>query len=209
MRVAIGPLMQSSNRTRRKAAFVPWLAALVIGATAHAGWLLHELREPVSPGSASSGTHHSVTVAPIHIDIDARVVERLSPARARCRATSRRDLALLAPEDRLDLDLWIHRTARYRYAIDRRVLERVAFVALDGELLERLGVIVRGLAFAEPIELRNIRTDTPLFALGLRTGDRVHAITTRGEGTSTSSIERVEVAIERRGRPIELIYELI
>lgn len=108
-------------------------------------------------------------------------------------------------EDERDLDMWIERVDRYTYAIDRRVLQRVALADYDGELLARLGVVARTLGYAEPIELRNIRAGTPLFVLGLRTGDRVHAIETHGG----EAIERVEVAIERRGRPIELIYRLI
>jgi hypothetical protein len=195
--------MQSS--TRRKTSFVPWLAALLIGATVHAGWLIHELREPDKPA-----------VVPIEVAIEARQVVQPTPApsRARTLPPSPRAWAscrhgYLAPgpvdDDELDLDLWIHQTDRYTYAIDRRVLERVALADADGELLARLGVVARALGLAEPIELRNIRAGTPLFVLGLRTGDRVHAISTRGG----EAIERVEVAIERRGRPIELVYRLI
>lgn len=216
-----GSFMQSSSLLRRKTAFVPWLAALVIGATVHAGWLIHELREPeVRPGGA-----------PIHVEVDARVIERSADPRD-ARATARR----LAREQRraqahhtpplqqsrslgcrharlgppgddldLDLDLWIHRTDRYTYTIDRRVLDRVALADFDGDALARLGVIARALGLAEPLELRNIRAGTPLFVLGFRTGDRLHAITTHGG----EAIQRVEVAIERRGRPIELVYRLI
>jgi hypothetical protein len=179
--------MQSSS-TRRKTAFVPWLAALIIGATAHAGWLIHELREP-----------RTLAAAPVHVVIDARsqVVKRArhTPALARARTLPPRCRFASGPpeagDDELDLDMWIEQTDRYAYAIDRRVLERVALPSLDGALLDLI----------EPIELRNIRAGTPLFVLGLRTGDRVHAITTR--------LLEVEVAIERRGRPLELVYRLI
>lgn len=216
--------MQSSISSRRKTAFVPWLAALVIGATAHAGWFIHELREP-EPAAA---------VAPIHVEIDARpLVERARPddlatqkrlarrmrvwARAShqqrepSRAPHCRHASLaLAPGDHdvepeLDLDMWIAQTDRYTYTIDRRVLDRVALADFDGDALEQLGVVARALGLAEPLELRNIQAGTPLFVLGLRTGDRLHAISTRGGEV----LERVEVAIERRGRPIELVYRLI
>ncbi|HLT35185.1 MAG TPA: hypothetical protein VK034_02845 [Enhygromyxa sp.] len=201
--------MQSSSRTRHKTAFVPWLAAMVIGATVHAGWLLHELHE--------SNTRQSVP--PIHVEVDARRIDarqidarqihaRHTPAPRPGRTTSCRHARLVPPpsDDELDeLDLWIHRTDRYTYTIDRRVLDRVALADFDGDALERLGVVARALGLAEPLELRNIRAGTPLFALGLRTGDRLRTITTHGG----EALERVEVAIERRGRPIELVYRLI
>lgn len=191
-----------SSTTRRKTAFVPWLAALIIGATAHAGWLIHELREP-----------KPAAVTPIQITVVERVPTRPrhTPALARARtlAPSCRHATVptraLADEDELDLDMWIEQVDRYTYAIDRRVLERVALADYDGDVLARLGVVARALGMAEPIELRNIRAGTPLFVLGLRNGDRVHAITTHGN----EALERVEVALERRGRPIELIYRLI
>jgi hypothetical protein len=196
-----------TSSTRRKTAFVPWLAALIIGATAHAGWLIHELREP-----------KAAAVAPIQIVVDARpqVIERAptrarhTPALARARSLAPSCRHASVPmraseaELELDLDMWIEQVDRYMYAIDRRVLERVALANYDGDLLARLGVVVQALGMAEPIELRNIRAGTPLFVLGLRNGDRVHAITTHG----SEAIERVELAIERRGRPIELVYAL-
>jgi hypothetical protein len=193
-----GSLMQTSS-ARRKTSFVPWLAALLIGATVHAGWLIHELREPDKPA-----------VVPVAVAIEARQVVRPTPAlnRAKTLTPSCRGASLASSavdDDEFDLDLWIHQTDRYTYAIDRRVLERVALADANGDLLARLGVVARALGLAEPIELRNIRAGTPLFVLGLRTGDRVHAISTRGG----EAIERVEVAIERRGRPIELVYRLI
>ncbi len=212
--------MQSSS-TRRKIAFVPWLAALVIGATAHAGWLIHELREPEPQRATAS----------IHVEVDARTFERSEslserelrasqlrlarelrarhgpPARARtlppnCRHAS---VALTPSDDELELDMWIEHTDRYAYTIDRRMLDRVALADFDGKALERLGVIARPLELAEPLELRNIRAGTPLYVLGLRTGDRVHAIAAHGG----DALERVEVALERRGRTIELVYRLI
>ncbi|HVI00993.1 MAG TPA: hypothetical protein VM869_19885 [Enhygromyxa sp.] len=198
--------MQSSS-TRRKTAFVPWLAALIIGATAHAGWLIHELREP-----------KPAATAPIQLSIDARpqLVERSAPPRARhtpapararslapsCRHASR---VSTPPIDEHDLDMWIEQVDRYTYSIDRSVLERVALADYDGDLLARVGVVARALGLAEPIELRNIRAGTPLFVLGLRTGDRVRAIATRGGEV----LEEVAVSIERRGRPIALVYRLI
>ena len=193
--------MQSSS-TRRKTPFVPWLAVLVIGATAHAGWLIHELREPSSTSLA------------IHIDALPRVVVQARgrhspPARARSLAPSCRHASgeqrgrhqALEPE--LDLDLWIRRSDRYSYTIDRRALERVALA--DHDLGELEGLRHGLLGLADPIELRNIQVGTPLFVLGLRTGDRLVAIATRGG----AALERVELAVERRGRPISLVYELI
>lgn len=217
-----------SSSTRRKTAFVPWLAALIIGATVHAGWLIHELREPRPAGARAIEV--AVEIRPalnpeVRPQLQPSLRARHTPAPARPRSLAPRcrhasvpslqplhddERGLLQPiyadeEDERDLDMWIERVDRYTYAIDRRVLQRVALADYDGELLARLGVVARTLGYAEPIELRNIRAGTPLFVLGLRTGDRVHAIETHGG----EAIERVEVAIERRGRPIELIYRLI
>jgi hypothetical protein len=196
--------MQSSS-TRRKTAFVPWLAALLIGATAHAGWLIHELREPQPP--AAPTIQAAIELRPHVSERASRARHTPAIARARSLPPSCRHatVALRPADDELDLDMWIQQVDRYTYAIDRRVLDRVALADYDGELLARLGVVARALGLAEPIELRNIRAGTPLFVLGLRTGDRVHAISTRGGEV----LERVEVAIERRGRPIELVYRLI
>ena len=55
--------MQTSSFTRRKAAFVPWLAAMVLAATAHLGWLIHELRERERGSSPA-----------VHVEIDARTI---------------------------------------------------------------------------------------------------------------------------------------
>jgi hypothetical protein len=199
-----------SSSTRRKAAFVPWLAALVLGASAHAGWLIHELVE-----------HETEKTEPrtIIVEVDAgssgeaasRRSRERSEARARARAratvaTPRCRHAQLEPPEAIDdLDLWIHQRERYVYTIDRRALEHVAFAEYDFADLERLGAIVERLGFVEPIELRNIRQGTPLYMLGLRNGDRLVAISTRGE----PELEQVAVAIERRGRRLAMIYEIV
>ena len=52
----IEPHMHSTT-TRLRTAFVPWLAALVIGATAHAGWLIHDLRDHRGTEPPQSFTH--------------------------------------------------------------------------------------------------------------------------------------------------------
>lgn len=203
--------MQSSSSARRKTAFVPWLAALVIGATAHAGWLIHEYREPPR-AELNQPIEIQVDARPRVIEVRARELRARHtqpPARARSLAPNCRHASLdLRPSDldlELDLDLWIRQIERHRYTIDRRALERVALADYDVEDLNRLGVVARALGLADPIELRNIQAGTPLFVLGLRTGDRLFAISTRGG----EALEQVEVAIERRGRPIELVYELI
>ena len=41
--------MTASSRKRYKTTFVPWFAAIVLGATAHVGWLVHELRDHGQP----------------------------------------------------------------------------------------------------------------------------------------------------------------
>lgn len=143
---------------------MPWLAALVLGASAHAGYLIHELRE------------HGRAEAPT-----------------------------IVVEASGDLDLWIHQSERYLYTIDRRALEQVTFADYHFADLERLGAIVERLGFVEPIELRNIRRGTPLYLLGLRNGDRLLAISTRGE----PEFEHVALAIERRGRRLAMIYEIV
>ncbi|NVB39214.1 hypothetical protein G6O69_15330 [Pseudenhygromyxa sp. WMMC2535] len=202
------------NRSRHKTAFVPWLAALLLGATAHAGLLIHELREDAE--------RRADTAEPrgfeLDVDVDVNVALALDEARLGAddpRATATRrgrlDRALLAyarrdrSRDLDDLDLWIHPSERYTYTVDRRVLERVASAELDN-----LGLDARSLdgalATAEPIELRNIRAGTPLHLLGLRTGDRVLAVDSRpGAGAGAT----VVVLLERRGRGISLTYELV
>lgn len=175
--------MQSSSITRSKASFVPWLAALVLGASAHAGWLIHELRESERDAARPS----SVT-----IEIDAR--ELITP---RCRHLDD-DTAL--GDERDELDLWIHRTGRYAYTIDRRVLDQVALVETTAWTSSAWGS-----DGAAAIELRNIRCGTALYLLGLRNGDRLLAIARHEQ----AGVERVDVSLERRGMRLQLAYEII
>ncbi|MCA9697099.1 MAG: hypothetical protein KC431_06220, partial [Myxococcales bacterium] len=82
---------------------------------------------------------------------------------------------------------------------------------IDGDALalER-DAWVQGIGRGQPIELRNIRSGTPMHLLGLRTGDRVQAILTYGERDGEQELlERVELVLERRGRPVHLVYELV
>jgi hypothetical protein len=200
--------MQSSS-ARRRAPFIPWLSVLIIGASAHAAWLIHELREPASPCARAQ--------VEIHVEIQPRVVESRArkswhtppPARARSLGASCRRAGLdlrPRPEDLdHDLDLWIRQVDRYRYTIDRRALERVALANYAVGEREGLGVVAQAWGLADSIELRNIAAGTPLFVLGLRSGDRLRAIATRRGAV----LEEVELALERRGRPIALVYELI
>lgn len=218
--------MHASSSIRRKAPFVPWFAALILGATAHAGWLIHELRSEAhqtqQPTSLVVNVDARPTSAPpqpqrhraVRRHRRLRALARTRPATSpRCRHTQVEQ----APVEQaaLDLDIWVQRTARYAYTIDRRALEQVAFGPVDADL-ERLGIIAKALAEArslaiagaraqQSIQLRNIHAGTPLWLLGLRTGDRLVAISTRGE----PELERVELAIERRGRAVALSYELI
>jgi hypothetical protein len=209
--------MQTSSSIRRKAPFVPWFAALVLGASAHAGWLVHELR---------SEAHHREPSTSMVVHVDARpaapdrAVDRRPhpPARTRppvsprCRHAEPEPSA--AEHARFDLDIWVQQIDRYAYTIDRRALAQVVVGPVEADL-ERLGIAkalaeVRVMAISggserQPIELRNIHAGTPLWRLGLRTGDRLLAFATRGE----HELEHVEVAIERRGRPVALSYELI
>jgi hypothetical protein len=193
MVVAHVSVMHSSH-TRGKIAFMPWMAALVLGATAHAGWMIHELR------------HRDAQ--PLIVEIDTRPYladherSRSHPP-ARCRHAPIESPAAEPIEPFEDFDLWVQQTARYVYAIDRRMLDQLALTQLDARTLERLqglGDRARG-----AVELRNIRRGTPLYLLGLRNGDRVLAIATRGQ----PRIERVAVTIERRGQPLALVYEII
>lgn len=180
--------MHSSN-TRGKVSFVPWMAALVIGATAHTGWLIHELRHTDAP--------------PLIIEIETHERSRTHAA-ARCRhAPIEIPAAEPAIEPFEDLDLWVQQTARHVYAIDRQMLEQLALTKLDASALERLHAL--GDEARGAVELRNIRRGTPLYLLGLRNGDRVLAIATRGR----PEIERVALTIERRGQPLALVYEII
>jgi hypothetical protein len=171
MVVAHASFMHSSN-TRGKAAFMPWMAALIIGATAHGGWLLHDL-------------HH-------HADAQPRM-----HTMARCRHAPP-EIPTTEPAE--DLDLWVQQTARHVYVIDRRMFDHVALTQLDAHALERLQDGALG-----AVELRNIRRGTPLYLLGLRNGDRLLAIATRGH----PAIEWVTVTIARRGQPLALVYDII
>lgn len=190
--------MQPSN-TRRKPAFVPWLAALVIGATAHAGWLLHGLDGHAhcdEHGAGSPPVIVNVAAPPASIEAP-QATQRRARARGprpRCRHTS----APPAFDERDELDLWIHQTGRHSYTIDRRVLDHVAFADVD---LQHIGADALGVVAS----LRNVRRGTPLYVLGLRTGDRVRAIATSGE----PMLEQVEVTLERRGQLIVLHYQIV
>ncbi len=108
-----------------------------------------------------------------------------------------------------ELDLWITRTGRYEYSIDERMLARVDVDAQAGgsgsgpgeRALDRLGRLLgveQGM-----VELRNIRRETPLWHLGLRTGDRLLSI------ARPAGPERVEVALARRGRALVLTYRVV
>jgi hypothetical protein len=183
MVVATANLMHSSN-TRGKAAFMPWMAALVIGATAHGGWLIHELRH--------------ADARPLIVEVQAPKLERHERTHtriaARCRHAPSEIPTTEPPED---VDLWVQQTARRVYAIDRRLFDH-----LDPHALERLQSL--GGAFGA-VELRNIRRGTLLYLLGLRNGDRLLAIATRGQ----PEIEWITVTIARRGHPLALVYEII
>jgi hypothetical protein len=190
--------MQTSSSMRLRTAFVPWLAALVIGASAHAGWLIHELRDHRDTSADRSFTHTLTIEAPDVHRTRAISMNRLGPtlaassARA-CRHTARRS----APSEAAsELDFWITRTGRYEYTIDPRMLARVDVAPLVGELEQLLGVEQGA------VELRNIQRETPLWHLGLRTGDRLLSIA-RSPGA-----DRVEVAVARRGRALVLTYRL-
>ncbi|MCA9697017.1 MAG: hypothetical protein KC431_05805, partial [Myxococcales bacterium] len=144
--------MNVPSITRRKTAFVPWLACLIIGATAHAGWLIHELRE----------------TQPLRVDVHVDGPERGGRLHHEPRAID-------AGDELADLDLWVYERRRYTYTVDRRVLDRIATAGLldigviDGDALalER-DAWVQGIGRGQPIELRNIRSGTPMHLLGLR-----------------------------------------
>jgi hypothetical protein len=174
--------------------------------------LIHELR---------SENHQTQQPTTMVVHVDARPtrathrkirdsVRTRSAAAPRCRHAQADQQPAEPPT--LDLDIWVQRTDRYAYTIDRRVLEELPFGPVDADL-ERIGRVAKVLAEARdtamsdawPIELRNIHAGTPLWLLGLRTGDRLMAIWTRGE----PDLEHVELSIERRGRAVALSYELI
>jgi hypothetical protein len=168
------PTFMHSSNTRGKAAVLPWMAALIIGATAHGGWLIHEL-------------HHADAQPRMH-------------TAARCRHAPP-EIPTTEPVE--DLDLWVQQTRRHVYAIDRRMFDHLALTQVDTHALERLQSIGDGALGA--VELRNIRRGTPLYLLGLRNGDRLLAIATRGH----PAIEWVTVTIARRGQPLALVYDII
>lgn len=197
-----------SSSIRSKAAFAPWLAALVFGAAANTGWLLHELRHEPTPAPTP-------TPVVVHLDLDSLHTPHqhaLPLERTNTRARARRAIRHLpspprthAPErDPEQLASWIERRATYSYTIDRHALD---YVAPAGLLIDRpsLDALAQALDHSDPIELRNIQGNTPLWALGLRNGDRVLKMMTSGE----QDIERVVLAVERRGRVVALSYELV
>jgi hypothetical protein len=193
MVVANTSSMQSSN-TRGKAAFMPWMAALIIGATAHGGWLIHELRH-----ADAQALIVEVEIRPQPPKLERHERTHVHTA-ARCRHAPP-EAPTTEPVE--DLDLWVRQTARHAYAIDRKMFDTVALTELDAHALERLQPSCDGALGA--VELRNIRRGTPLYLLGLRNGDRVLAIATRGH----PAIEWVTVTIARRGQPLALVYEII
>jgi hypothetical protein len=189
--------MQTSSSMRLRTAFVPWLAALVIGASAHAGWLIHELRDHRDQHADRSFTHTTHTTHALTIEAP----EVHGPRAIHCRHTARRPGPAKSPSE---LDFWITRTGRHEYTIDPQLLARVdvaPVVAKPGDRavdwLERMLGADHGV-----VELRNIQRDTALWHLGLRTGDRLLSIA-RPQGE-----DRVEVAVARRGRALVLTYRV-
>lgn len=207
--------MRTSSHTRSKHSFVPWLAAILLGASAHAGWLIHELRDDHGePGQVLiqlelDGQSRTVSSEAADFSVDREAQLRRARARAHAHARAQQHvhahsrLVRERPPADLDLDLWVEQTDRYRYSIDRRALEQIAVAEFDAGL-EQLGVFARALTLAEPIELRNIRQGTHLWLLGLRNGDRLRAVSTRGE----PALDQVELELLRRGRPVTIVYEL-
>lgn len=208
-----------SSSTRLRTAFVPWLAALVIGATAHAGWLIHEMRDHRGSTGDRSFTHTPTREESIAVEVDVDVDVDLDldldldddddasdPAprslAIHCRHASReRQVARRsAAGSTSELDFWITRIGRYEYEVDTRMLARVE-TGPSVDASERLGRLLG--VMGESVELRNIQRNTALWQLGLRTGDRLLALA-RPPGS-----ERVELAIARRGRPLVLIYRLV
>lgn len=197
---------------RLRSAFIPWLAALVIGASAHAGWLIHELSDHRDQPFA----HTPTITAPIDVSVDVHVSEPASrtvrarsglatnPRAIHCRHASRRPVPATAGSE---LDFWITRTGRYEYSIDPEMLARVDVAPLVGEsgdpAMDRLGQLFGVGQGAGAVELRNIQRETPLWHLGLRTGDRLLSIA-RPPGA-----DRVQVALARRGRPLVLTYRVV
>ncbi|KIG17234.1 hypothetical protein DB30_03547 [Enhygromyxa salina] len=179
--------------------------------------MIHELRSDHQPEHpASLIVHVDARSQPDSLSIrqQSREQTRTRPATSpRCRH-AQVDPHPADPTP-LNLDIWVQRTDRYAYTIDRRVLDEAPLGPVDADLA-RIGVVAKTLAKArdaamstasagEPIELRNIHAGTPLWLLGLRTGDRLLAIWTSGE----PELEHIELSIERRGRALALSYELI
>lgn len=119
-----------------------------------------------------------------------------------CRHTTRRPVPA---KSATELDFWITRTGRYEYTIDPEMLARVDVAPQLGEphdrAVERLGALLGVEQGA--VQLRNIQRETPLWHLGLRTGDRLLSIA-RPPGA-----DRVEVAVARRGRALVLTYRVV
>lgn len=220
------PAMTASSRKRYKTTFVPWFAAIVLGATAHAGWLIHELRdhgaEPEREGEVLEASASATTKVEIELRGASAELPTVSteaelawgpPPQQRVRAGGCQQV-LRPPEDGMDaLDdtfaPWIEQRARYHYQVDRRLLEGLSVA--DFEVVDEPGAgdefdwLLGPEGERAIIELRNIRAGTPLFALGLRSGDRVRYVS----HWSGRVREGVEVGVERRGRAIELVYELV
>jgi hypothetical protein len=188
MVVAHATLMHTHTRGQ---AFIPWMAALLIGATAHGGWLIHELRHAYAQ--------------PLIVEVQAPKLERHERTRTRDAARCRHapsELPTIEPLE--DADVWVQQIARHAYAIDRRLLDHVGLTELDPHALERLQQSLEDGAFSA-VELRNIRRGTLPYLLGLRNGDRLLAIQTRGQ----PEIEWITLTIARRGKLLALLYEII
>ncbi|WP_157596027.1 hypothetical protein [Plesiocystis pacifica] len=216
--------MTASSRKRYKTTFVPWFAAIVLGATAHAGWLIHELRDHGAEPEREGEVLEASATAKVEIELRGASPELPTasteaelawgpPPRQRVRAGGCQQV-LRPPEDGMDaLDdtfaPWIEQRARYHYQVDRRLLDGLSVA--DFEVVDEpsAGDEFDWLLGPEGeraiIELRNIRAGTPLFALGLRSGDRVRYVS----HWSGRVREGVEVGVERRGRAIELVYEVV
>ncbi|MFV8755199.1 hypothetical protein ACNOYE_32015 [Nannocystaceae bacterium ST9] len=150
----------------------------------------------------------SIDRARVDVNLDVHVID--TPARAggerataiHCRHATRRPVPIRSASE---LEFWITRTGRYEYTIDERMLARVDVAARVDAPHERAADRLGRLLGAEQgmLELRNIQRDTPLWHLGLRTGDRLLSIG-RAPG-----VDRVEVALARRGRPLVLTYRVV
>ncbi len=164
--------MHASSSTRLRTAFVPWLAALIIGASAHAGWLIHEYR--------SAASHLPVIETRVRIDVEvpaeldsatkrsddeaARLLERARAREARrARAVERaqqlrarasddlapaprpacRQLAFEAPVEQQELAAWIEQTGSHEYQVDRRLFEQIdAAIEHESDPIVRLAQLI-------------------------------------------------------------------